>query len=175
MGEWAPAYEGRRAGGGFMEAKIGSVEANHGRHRSLKFKFAIPWQILKVHHAVRRWWDRRPRNLRLGTGCHGVEGVLTQFGHAPPAHSIQASSILRGHANCLGARRRPGRSGRFIRERTWKMLGYFKQYVNAGFGRLPRGSALAIGGPGSKRSAPALRRVRWAANDLDRAGLARAL
>ena len=55
------------------------------------------------------------------------------------------------------------------------MLGYFRQYVNAGFGRLPRGSALAIGGPGSKRSAPALRRVRRPANDLDRAGLVRAL
>src|ERR1700730_7494666 len=108
MGEWAPAYESRRAGGGFMEAKIGIVEANHGRHRSLKFKFAIPRQILKVHHAVRRWWDRRPRNLRLGTGCLGVKAVLNHCVEAPPALFIQPSSLLRRHANFLGLGGGPG-------------------------------------------------------------------
>ena len=56
----------------------------------------------------------------------------------------------------------------------WKKVRYFGQYVNAVFGRLPRGVALAIGGPGSKRSVPALRLVRWAANDLRRAGLVEA-
>src|ERR1700724_1734514 len=121
--ELPPAYEGRRAGSGFVEAKIGIVEANHGRHRSLKFKFAIPRQILKVHHAVGRWWDRQPRNLRLGTGCQGVKAVLNHLIEEPPALFIQPSSILRLHANFLGARRRPdeavdsfvnGRGRRFV-------------------------------------------------------------
>src|ERR1700730_19394955 len=149
MGEWAPAYDGRRAGSGFMEAKIRIVEANHGRHRSLKFKFAISRQILKVHHAVRKRWDRRPRNLRLGTGCQGVKAVLNLFVEEPPALFIQPSSILRRHANFLRARRRPGRCDRFIREPTWKKPAPFIQYVNAGVCPLPQGSALAIGGPGS--------------------------
>ena len=139
----APADECRRAGGGFMEAKIGIVEASHGCHRSLKFKFAIPRQILKVHHAVQRRRGRRPRDLWHGTGRLGVKAFLNHFVEAPSSLLVQPSSILRLHANVLGFGGGPGEAVDSC-VTAGEKLGHFRPYVNAVVGHFPQGSALAI-------------------------------
>src|ERR1700724_2092305 len=84
----------------------------------MKFKFAIPCQILKVRHAVRRWWGRRPHKLRLGTGCLGIKAILNHLVEEPPALFIQPSSLLRLHANFLGLGDGPGEAvDSFLNER----------------------------------------------------------